>query len=76
MCLYDVVTLFGTAESFTALNNICLFVLEIYEFFFFTCNISFLSVFLLYSIYSYYTGSQLEERLQLTDAGGNMFITT
>lgn len=34
MCLYDVVTLFGTAESFTALNNICLFVLERYEVFF------------------------------------------
>lgn len=75
MCLYDVVTLFGTAESFTALNNICLFVLERYKVFF-TCNMSFLCVFLLYSIYSYYTGSQLEERLQLTDAGSNMFITT
>lgn len=31
MCLYDVVILFGTAESFTALYNICLFVLERYE---------------------------------------------
>lgn len=75
MCLYDVVILFGTAESFTALYNICLFVLERYEGFFFTCNIS-LCVFLLFSIYSYYTGSQLEERPQLTDASGNMFITT
>lgn len=51
MCLYDVVILFGTAESFTALNNICLFVLERYESFFFTCNMSFLCVSFYYILY-------------------------